>query len=200
MNYESILAEVLNNCDEREKERIMQEDELFQRRGWCKMIEFLCGLIEKTNGRYHFYYAGSSLDSYLIYKFAELQQTSFSHLYNAFKNGGINIGERLLNGEKARSILFIDVLRITIDIAGLRASYIDYLIELNKTLEELICETGLRKRQALIDPSTELLVLSNDEISDSDLDVVLKEKKDSTPEEIEVLHKMLIISINLNAH
>ena len=195
MNYETIIAEVLKHSDEREKERIMKEDELFKRRGWCKMIEFLCALIEKTEKHFFIYYTGSFLDSYLIYKFAELQQTSFSHLYNAFKNGGINIGERLLNGEKAQSILFNDALRVNIDIAGLIDSY--RLIEFNHTFEELIRETGLKKREVLIDSSNELLVLSNDEITDADLDVVLKEKKDSAPEENEVLHKMLIVRIKV---
>ena len=204
MNYESILAEVLKNCDEHEKERIMQEDALFQRRGWRKMIELLCGLIEKTEKSHYIYsYAGSFLDSYLVYKFAKLRQINLDRLYRAFWNGGKNIGQRLLNGEKASSTLFNDALRAQIVSFSCRSASeeisierkIICLAELNSFLDALIHETGLRNKGALIDSSTELLVLSNDEITNSEMEIILNEEKKSKPEEIEVLHKVLIVRI-----
>lgn len=203
MNYESIIAEILKRSDEHEKERIMQEDALFKRRGWCKMIELLCGLIERTEKSFYIYYKGSFLDSYLIYKYAELRQIDLSHLYHVFRNGSEGIGDRILNGDKARSILFNDALRITIDIVymvvfdGLQHNTNNRLIEFNNTFEDLIRDSGLRKKEVLIDSSTELMVLSNDEISDSDMEVVLKEETESSPEEIEVLHKTLIVRIKV---
>ena len=197
MNYESILAEVLKNCYEHEKERIMQEDALFKSSGWCKMIEFLCGLVEKTKKCYSFYYNGSFLASYLIYKYAKLRQIDLLHLYHMIRHGSEDVGDRILNGDLA-SKLFSEALCVSIDAVGYRSvsdeinikNHIMRLAELSNMIEDLIRETGLRKKEVLIDSSNELLVLSNDEISDADMKTVLNEEK-------EVLHKMLIVRIKV---
>ena len=197
MNYESILAEVLKNSDEREKARITQEDALFQSRGWCKMVEFLCGLVEKTKASYSFYYNGSFLASYLLYKYAKLRQIDLLHLYHMIRRGSEDIGDRILNGDLA-SKLFTEALCASIDAVGYRSvleeinieNQILRLAELSSKIEDLIRETGLRKKEALLDSSAELLVLSNDEITDADMKNVLNEEK-------EVLHKMLIVKIKV---
>jgi len=204
MNYESILAEILKNSDEREKARITQEDALFKSSGWSKMIEFLCGLVEKTKACYHYYYNGSFLYSYLIYKFAKLRQIDLLHLYHMIRHGSEDVGDRILNGDLA-SKLFTEALCVSIDAVGYRSvseeiniqNHIMRLAELSSILEELIRETGLRKREALIDSFAEVLVLSNDVITDADMDVVMDEEEKPDSEELEVLHKMLIVRIKV---
>lgn len=89
-SYEDLLNYVLSISDEEEKARIMEEDDLFEKRGWKKYI-LAIGKYFPDGMQYPCdFFGGSVRDSYLLYK------VSFPDTVNS----------ALLENEEAKNILF----------------------------------------------------------------------------------------------
>ena len=97
-SYEEMLNYVLSISNEEEKARIMEEDDLFEKRGWKKYI-LAIGKYFPDGMQYPWdFFGGSVRDSYLLYK------VSFPNKVNT----------TLLTNEEAKNILFNDALRLKI--------------------------------------------------------------------------------------
>ena len=164
---------------------------------WQKYIAFICALLKESNKCFYAYLSGSALDSYIVYKYAKAEKLEIGHIYHMFRNGARDIGNRLLKSEKAKEILFNDALRFNIEVVGLRLVLSEWMTEYNGILESVINESGLYRKKRLKGNSSQLLILSNDEITERELDIIEAETGASSPEETEMLRKPLIICISV---
>lgn len=179
-SYEEILNYVLSISNEEEKARIMEEDDLFEKRGWKKYI-FAIGKHFSEERRFPSdFFGGSARDSYLLYK------VSFPDTVNT----------TLLTNEEAKSILFNDALRVRIKDVFIESVLIKKLENYHRKLESMSSELGLKYKKRLIQDKEERIIVSNTDIPTEVFDLINNEKKESNEEENKVLRKYLIISIS----
>ena len=179
-SYEEMLNYVLSISTEEEKARIMEEDELFKKRGWEKYILFIGNCFSEDRKADWNAYSGSARDSYLLYK------VSFPEKINS----------TLLIREKAKGILFNDALRVNINDVFIESFLIKKLENFHRKLESMSSELGLKYKKILIQDKKERIIVSNTDIPTEDFDLINNEKKESNEEENKVLRKYLIINIS----
>lgn len=179
-SYEDLLNYVLSISKEEEKARIMEEDDLFEKRGWKKYI-FAIGKHFSEERRFPSdFFGGSARDSYLLYK------VSFPDTVNT----------TLLTNEEAKSILFNDALRVRIKDVFIESVLIKKLENYHRKLESMSSELGLKYKKRLIQDKEERIIVSNTDIPTEVFDLINNEKKESNEEENKVLRKYLIINIS----
>ena len=179
-SYEEMLNYVLSISNEEEKARIMEEDDLFEKRGWKKYI-FAIGKHFSEERRFPSdFFGGSARDSYLLYK------VSFPDTVNT----------TLLTNEEAKSILFNDALRVRIKDVFIESVLIKKLENYHRKLESMSSELGLKYKKRLIQDKEERIIVSNTDIPTEVFDLINNEKKESNEEENKVLRKYLIINIS----
>ena len=177
-SYEDLLNYVLSISDEEEKARIMEEDDLFEKRGWKKYI-LAIGKYFPDGMQYPCdFFGGSVRDSYLLYK------VSFPDTVNT----------TLLTNEEAKNILFNDALRLKIKYIHVKSLSKGVLEEFQRKLDSMSSELGLKYKEKLIQNNEERIIVSNTDIPTEDFDLINNEKKDSNEEEKIVLRKYLIIN------
>ena len=186
-SYEEMLNYVLSISNEEEKARIMEEDDLFEKRGWKKYI-FAIGKHFSEERRFPSdFFGGSARDSYLLYK------VSFPDTVNT----------TLLTNEEAKNILFNDALRLKIKYIHVDTLSKGILEEFQGKLKNMSSVLGLEyiresiqnNKEKIKEKNEERIIVSNTVIPTEDLDLIKNEKKDSTEEENEVLRKYLIIML-----
>ena len=186
-SYEDLLNYVLSISDEKEKARIMEEDDLFEKRGWKKYI-LAIGKYFPDGMQYPWdFFGGSVRDSYLLYK------VSFPNKVNS----------TLLKNKEAKNILFNDALRLKIKYINVDTLSKGILEEFQGKLKNMSSVLGLEyiresiqnNKEKIKEKNEERIIVSNTVIPTEDLDLIKNEKKDSTEEENEVLRKYLIIML-----
>lgn len=186
-SYEDLLNYVLSISKEEEKARIMEEDDLFEKRGWKKYI-LAIGKYFPDGMQYPCdFFGGSVRDSYLLYKVS-------------FPN---KINRTLLENKEAKNILFNDALRLKIKYIHVDTLSIGILEEFQGKLKNMSSVLGLEyiresirnNKEKIKEKNEERIIVSNTVIPTEDLDLIKNEKKDSTEEENEVLRKYLIIML-----
>lgn len=186
-SYEEMLNYVLSISNEEEKARIMEEDDLFEKRGWKKYILAIGKHFSEERRFLSEFFGGSARDSYLLYK------VSFPDTVNT----------TLLTNEEAKSILFNDALRVRIRYIhvdtlskGILEKFQGKLKNMSSVLGlEYIRESIQNNKEKIKEKNKERIIVSNTVIPTEDLDLIKNEKKDSTEEENEVLRKYLIIML-----
>ena len=186
-SYEEMLNYVLSISTKEEKARIMEEDMLFEERGWKKYILFIGNCFSEDRKADWNSYGGSARDSYLLYK------VSFPDTVNT----------TLLTNEEAKSILFNDALRVRIRYIHVDTLSKGILEEFQGKLKNMSSVLGLEyiresiqnNKEKIKEKNEERIIVSNTVIPTEDLDLIKNEKKDSTEEENEVLRKYLIIML-----
>ena len=186
-SYEEMLNYVLSISTKEEKARIMEEDMLFEERGWKKYILFIGNCFSEDRKADWNSYGGSARDSYLLYK------VSFPDTVNT----------TLLTNEEAKSILFNDALRLKIKYIHVDTLSKGILEEFQGKLKNMSSVLGLEynresiqnNKEKIKEKNEERIIVSNTVIPTEDLDLIKNEKKDSTEEENEVLRKYLIIML-----
>lgn len=186
-SYEEMLNYVLSVSTKEEKARIMEEDMLFEERGWKKYILFIGNCFSEDRKADWNSYGGSARDSYLLYK------VSFPDTVNT----------TLLTNEEAKSILFNDALRVRIRYIHVDTLSKGILEEFQGKLKNMSSVLGLEYNRESIqnneekikEKNEERIIVSNTVIPTEDLDLIKNEKRDSTEEENEVLRKYLIIML-----
>ncbi len=196
--YEDLINNLLNGCasDSCLRKRIVDENELFRDRKWQTYIMFLRDLLSDKNFNdvFGWFPGGSALNSCILRSCIQK-----------------NINEHVADG-KSKDILFNDALRYNAGVPvlyhDLRFNNGDKLIKANGFIDGLIERYNLYKKEFVFNgdqllecPSSfytckrdgELLVLSTNEIPDSDFDIIINEKINSSPKESEILRKYLII-------
>ena len=186
-SYEEMLNYVLSISNEEEKARIMEEDDLFEKRGWKKYI-LAIGKYFPDGMQYPWdFFGGSVRDSYLLYKVS-------------FPN---KINRTLLENKEAKNILFNDALRLKIKYIHVDTLSKGILEEFQGKLKNMSSVLGLEyiresiqnNKEKIKEKNEERIIVSNTVIPTEDLDLIKNEKKDSTEEENEVLRKYLIIML-----
>ena len=177
-SYDEMLNYVLSISNEEEKARIIEEDELFKKRGWKKYILFIGNCFSEDRKADWNSYGGSARDSYLLYK------VSFPDTVNT----------TLLTNEEAKSILFNDALRVRIKYIKVMSWSKGILEEFQRKLDSMSSELGLKYKEKLIQNNEERIIVSSTDIPTEDFDLINNEKKDSNEEEKIVLRKYLIIN------
>ena len=186
-SYEEMLNYVLSISNEEEKARIMEEDDLFEKRGWKKYI-LAIGKYFPDGMQYPWdFFGGSVRDSYLLYK------VSFPNKVNS----------TLLKNKEAKNILFNDALRLKIKYINVDTLSKGILEEFQGKLKNMSSVLGLEyiresiqnNKEKIKEKNEERIIVSNTVIPTEDLDLIKNEKKDSTEEENEVLRKYLIIML-----
>ena len=180
-SYEEMLNYVLSISNEEEKARIMEEDDLFEKRGWKKYIFAIGKHFSEERQFPSDFFGGSARDSYLLYK------VSFPDTVNT----------TLLTNEEAKSILFNDALRVRIKYIHVKSLSKGILEEFQRKLDNMSSVLGLKYKEKLIQNTEERIIVSNTDIPTEDFDLINNEKKDSSKEEIEVLRKYLIIVLKI---
>ena len=186
-SYEEMLNYVLSISTKEEKARIMEEDMLFEERGWKKYILFIGNCFSEDRKADWNSYGGSARDSYLLYK------VSFPDTVNT----------TLLTNEEAKSILFNDALRVRIRYIHVDTLSKGILEEFQGKLKNMSSVLGLEynresiqnNKEKIKEKNEERIIVSNTVIPTEDLDLIKNEKRDSTEEENEVLRKYLIIML-----
>ena len=186
-SYEDLLNYVLSISNEEEKARIMEEDELFEKRGWKKYILAIGKYFPEERRFSSDDFGRSARDSYLLYK------VSFPDTVNT----------TLLTNEEAKSILFNDALRLKIKYIHVDTLSKGILEEFQGKLKNMSSVLGLEyiresiqnNKEKIKEKNEERIIVSNTVIPTEDLDLIKNEKKDSTEEENEVLRKYLIIML-----
>ena len=186
-SYEEMLNYVLSISTKEEKARIMEEDMLFEERGWKKYILFIGNCFSEDRKADWNSYGGSARDSYLLYK------VSFPDTVNT----------TLLTNEEAKSILFNDALRLKIKYIHVDTLSKGILEEFQGKLKNMSSVLGLEynresiqnNKEKIKEKNEERIIVSNTVIPTEDLDLIKNEKRDSTEEENEVLRKYLIIML-----
>lgn len=183
--FEELTNYVLGLSNAKEQARIQEELALFKERNWEDYILFVVNFLSDANERTPFVYHGSVYDSYLVRKV----------LFD-------NTNPSFLTNEKARDILFHDSLKIDISVIWLGKRLMhESLVALEISLQNSLGPLGLYRREIFtsIDETrgigSELLIVSRQPITDHDMDVILNEKKESSPEEAEVLRNHVAIRI-----
>lgn len=180
-SYEEMLNYVLSISNEEEKARIMEEDDLFEKRGWKKYI-LAIGKYFPDGMQYPWdFFGGSVRDSYLLYK------VSFPNKVNT----------TLLTNEKAKKILFNDALRLKIKYINVNTLSRGILEEFQRKLDNMYSVLGLKYKEKLIQNNEERIIVSNTDIPTEDFDLINNEERDSTEEENEVLRRYLIIVLKV---
>ena len=179
-SYEDLLNYVLSISNEEEKARIMEEDELFEKRGWKKYILAIGKYFPEERRFSSDDFGRSARDSYLLYK------VSFPDTVNT----------TLLTNEEAKSILFNDALRVRIKDVFIESVLIKKLENYHRKLESMSSELGLKYKKRLIQDKEERIIVSNTDIPTEVFDLINNEKKESNEEENKVLRKYLIINIS----
>ncbi len=186
-SYEDLLNYVLSISTKEEKARIMEENELFEKRGWKKYI-LAIGKYFPDGMQYPWdFFGGSVRDSYLLYK------VSFPNRVNS----------TLLKNKEAKSILFNDALRLKIKYIKVDTLSRGILEEFQRKLDNMSSVLGLEyiresiqnNKEKIKEKNEERIIVSNTVIPTEDLDLIKNEKRDSTEEENEVLRKYLIIML-----
>ena len=168
MDWKTFKQEVLSICDIEETKRVLEEFALFEQRNWQNYVLFCVKLLKNLNE----IISGSVKDSYVIRKYLKKDKdTSW------------------LNHKKSKDILFNDAFRLNVEIVWTRQ------VINSKILKVLMQEEVLACKEKITNINSEILVLSDNEISDEEFEIILNEKKESTIEEIKVLQSVLIINI-----
>ena len=186
-SYEDLLNYVLSISNEEEKARIMEEDELFEKRGWKKYILAIGKYFPEERRFSSDDFGRSARDSYLLYK------VSFPDTVNT----------TLLTNEEAKSILFNDALRLKIKYIHVDTLSKGILEEFQGKLKNMSSVLGLEyiresiqnNKEKIKEKNEERIIVSNTVIPTEDLDLIKNERRDSTEEENEVLRKYLIIML-----
>ena len=180
-SYEEMLNYVLSISTEEEKARIMEEDDLFEKRGWKKYIFAIGKYFSEERQFPSDFFGGSARDSYLLYK------VSFPNKVNS----------TLLNDKEAKSILFNDALRVRIKYIKVMSWSKGILEEFQRKLDSMSSELGLKYKEKLIQNNEERIIVSSTDIPTEDFDLINNEKKDSNYEENDILRKYLIIVLKI---
>ena len=176
-NYDEMREFVLANSNDVEKARVIEEDALFRERGWTKYILAIGNYFSDERKQECLFFGGSARDSYMLYKVSFPNSTS----------------KDLLESETAKQILFNDALRLR-----LRYVYIDMflqreLLELQKKLDKMTYELGLKYREKLISKNRERIVIYENSIPDEDFDIINSETRNSSEDVNDILRKYFIV-------
>ena len=184
--FDQIKDEVfaLANSDA-EVDRLVEELDLFEERGWNQYIAFAINYLREMNDKVKFFFP------------------SLSVMDSLFVNKAINPEgnyEKLLSKKHSKDILFNDALRLGIDVVYADPQELAYLGRLSMLIaKEFITRfrlpskaKGIMSKESEGVTSNVLCAISTNSIPEEDFDIVYNEKKDGPREEINTLRKYLI--------
>ncbi len=184
--FDQIKDEVfaLANSDA-EVDRLVEELDLFEERGWNQYIAFAINFLREMNDKVKFFFP------------------SLSVMDSLFVNKAINPEgnyEKLLSKSHSKDILFNDALRLGIDVVYADPQELAYLGRLSMLIaKEFITRFRLpSKAKGIMSKESEgvtsniLCAISTSNIPEDDFNIVYNEKKDGPREEINTLRKYLI--------
>ncbi len=184
--FDQIKDEVfaLANSDA-EVDRLVEELDLFEERGWNQYIAFTINYLREMNDKVKFFFP------------------SLSVMDSLFVNKAINPEgnyEKLLSKKHSKDILFNDALRLGIDVVYADPQELAYLGRLSMLIaKEFITRfrlpskaKGIMSKESEGVTSNVLCAISTSNIPEEDFDIVYNEKKDGPREEINTLRKYLI--------
>lgn len=184
--FDQIKDEVfaLANSDA-EVDRLVEELDLFEERGWNQYIAFAINFLREMNEKVKFFFP------------------SLSVMDSLFVNKAINPEgnyEKLLSKKHSKDILFNDALRLGIDVVYADPQELAYLGRLSMLIaKEFITRfrlsskaKGIMSKESDGVTSNVLCAISTSNIPEDDFNIVYSEKKDGPREEINTLRKYLI--------
>ena len=184
--FDQIKDEVfaLANSDA-EVDRLVEELDLFEERGWNQYIAFAINYLREMNDKVKFFFP------------------SLSVMDSLFVNKAINPEgnyEKLLSKKHSKDILFNDALRLGIDVVYADPQELAYLGRLSMLIaKEFITRfrlpskaKGIMSKESEGVTSNVLCAISTSNIPEDDFNIVYNEKKDGPREEINTLRKYLI--------
>lgn len=184
--FDQIKDEVfaLTNSDA-EVDRLVEELNLFEERGWNQYIAFAINYLREMNDKVKFFFP------------------SLSVMDSLFVNKAINPEgnyEKLLSKKHSKDILFNDALRLGIDVVYADPQELAYLGRLSMLIaKEFITRfrlpskaKGIMSKKSEDVTSNVLCAISTSNIPEDDFNIVYSEKKDGPREEINTLRKYLI--------
>ena len=187
--FEQIKERVLTLPNSKEElDRINEELELFEERGWNQYVAFAVNLIQELDEKVKFYFPSLSvMDSLFINKAVRPE-------YNY---------DKLLSKQHSKDILFNDALRLGIDIVYADPEELLYLTKLASFISEEYLKRFRLCARAKGIPSKRLVgkydkivcAVSPRRVPNNDFEIIFNEKRDGPREEINVLNNYLLIYV-----
>ena len=184
--FDQIKDEVfaLANSDA-EVDRLVEELDLFEERGWNQYIAFAINYLREMNDKVKFFFPSLSVMDSLFVNKAIYPEGNY---------------EKLLSKKHSKDILFNDALRLGIDVVYADPQELAYLGRLSMLIaKEFITRfrlpskaKGIMSKESEGVTSNVLCAISTSNIPEDDFNIVYNEKKDGPREEINTLRKYLI--------
>ena len=182
---ERVLA--LPNSNE-EYQRINEELELFEKRGWNDYIAFAINLIKEMEDKLKFFF------------------TSLSIMDSLFVNKALHPEydyEKFIKKQHSKDILFNDALRLGIDIVYADPEELIYLTKLASFISEEYLKRSRLCARAKGKPSKTkvgkydriVCAVSHKRVPTNDFQIIFNEEKDGPRKEINVLNKYFLIYV-----
>lgn len=184
--FNEIKDEVLSSkLTKAEIQRIDEELVLFEDRGWNDFIAFSINLIQELDDKFHFCFPHLSVMDSLFVRKALYPNDDYAWF---------------LRKQRPRDILFVDALRLGIEIIEGDPKSLAYLSELNAfivTNYARFCNMKYRGRVLERKPAHGRMVLAMhpNYVPSADFNVIANERKDGPREEIDILRRYLIVDI-----
>ena len=188
--YQQIVKDVFTmpNTDE-EVQRLLEELELFEQRGWQDYIAFAINVITEVDEKVRFCFTRLSVkDSLFVLKAI----------------GDKYIPENFVNKKHAKEILFNDALRLGIDIVYADNKELTYLYRLTNFIiteyakrSKLPARTRPFYKRGKFDRRI-FVISKNKNVPIEDLNIISIEKSDGPREEVKILHKYLLVYVTVH--
>ncbi len=190
--FEQLKEKVLSLPNsEGEYHRIIEEIELFEKRGWNDYISFAINLLREYEEKIKYFFPSLSvMDSLFVRKVLHPQYDY----------------EKFLTKQYSKDILFNDALRLGIDIVYADPEELVYLNELaGHIAEEYLKRSRLCARAKGKPSKTQVgkydkivCAVSNRRVPTNDFQIIFNEEKDGPREEIDILSNYLLIYVTSN--